>query len=182
MRYLVACMHSSLGTEDSRDLLGTGFNSLPLSLTHSHTHTFLHSLKQLRTHLNICTTDSSYFKAKKDILYFLKLNNYTPTEGFLNCHVLFLSCHGHQNKYIHRTISIHYAPIWWTDFMVLCNADKHFISLLCFFFSLLLFFVAKHYDLPKNIQRSFSGKLHNLLTVLLFLVAQYDLWTEFKVI
>lgn len=51
-----------------------------------------------------------------------------------------------------------------------------------FFFFPSFFFVAKHYDLPKNIQRSFSGKLHNLLTVSLFLVAQYDLWTEFKVI
>lgn len=76
-----------------------------------------------------------------------------------------------------------YIMLLYDELILWFSAMQTNISFLFFvFFFLLLFFVAKHYDLPKNIQRSFSGKLHNLLAVLLFLVAQYDLWTEFKVI
>lgn len=159
-------------------------NEILICLHASYTHTLslslslLHSLKQFQTHLNICTTDSSYFKVKKKKRHTLLLEiTIVPQRGFKIGMYYFSAVMDSQNKYIHRTISIPYTPIWWTDFMLLCNADKHFISLSLFFF-----LVAKHYDLPKNIQGSFHGKLHNLLTVLMFWVAQYDLLTEFKII
>lgn len=122
---MLACMHPYLATDKSRNLLGTGSNSLPPTHLFSHTH--------------IPAQPKAASNAFKYVYYWLKLfKNYNkiailPQRHFKIGMYYFSAVMDSQNKYIHRIISIPYAPVWWTHFMLLCNADKHFISLSQFF-------------------------------------------------